>query len=598
MKIYCALLCALFIAFVATVQPALANPSTKDPEALLRIRPGEAIPGDFLRPDYQAINQRYQRAKIAIDELWDRNVAKKLTLADARKVGPAHLLTQQLRRDAEFLKLRAEAAGWDLAVRLDDLGSRLSGVINSIINLPGFPSNVLSEQINRDTQIGLKRLPQIDGLIKRNEVCRAEGELAEIVDSLSRNTIWFPGTNFNETYRPFQRNVEAANQLRREQASKELKEVVAQSPDLAQLQAELTAAAASIGSSGQAMFGSQMLAGPELILAWHERWPKVQAAAQRGVMAQIAIERINPAEENLSATMFAARQKFIADLPKTMAGIIQADAQRTSGADAAGLYSRYVASCAQLCSTGPRRELQAALEPALQSLAAKGGRETEVVAYRNATEPLLAWQRLLARARAKSLAKASPPVSDWCTRMLSTFTQQGTIIPDANKTIGAAQVISSANAVLPPVLPQGPSEPVVFADLVPVNSTQQRWVARYRTRVFGLVAAPPAEAWKAETDRLEQLLLASAQALPITLDAATALATAKLGAFESAGGPIDQVTLEPLLTRFITLPDEAASLLPRDEISESAGMEVSSLAVRFDLLKPQWFQHDCFVLVP
>jgi len=89
--------------------------------------------------------------------------------------------------------------------------------------------------------------------------------------------------------------------------------------------------------------------------------------------------------------------------------------------------------------------------------------------------------------------------------------------------------------------------------------------------------------------------------IPPTLDAAVALASAKMGACETVGGAVDQVTLEPLLTRFITLPDEAATLLPLGPLTPEPNNPDTygdSLSVRCDMLKPTWYQHECFVLVP
>ncbi|WP_425614946.1 hypothetical protein NA78x_004830 [Anatilimnocola sp. NA78] len=600
MQILRATACALFVISLAT-SSLLANPSTKEPESLLRIRPADPLPGDAVKPDYEAINQRYQKAKAANDELWQKHQQKKLVLGDARKFAPVYLLQAQLGREATMLKLRAEASGWDLATRVQELDLRLTAMVKEMIQLPNFPFAPLQEQVKRESAAGVKRLPAIEGLIKRKQYVQAEGELFEIVDAISKNAIWFPTADFSLYYTPFRPPLETATQARREASLAELKPIIDQGPDFAKLQEELTAAAASMGTSGQAAFDSQMLSGPEWLAAWHDRWPKLQAASQRAVMAQIACEHIDTQAPPQSPTLLTKRHEFAVKLPQALAALIAADAQRTSGPEAASLYQRYVAVAANLAASGPRAEVQAALEPALQSLATKGGLDAELTAYRSATAPLLAWQRFMARSRAKMLGQAATSAQDWAQQRLSTRSQPFTLIPEPQGTIAQVKVINTADQVLPGVFAKEPSGTVILSDLVPVNAAKSRWVARFKNRVLGLVAAPPAESWQAETSRLELALLATPQAGPLSLDAAAALAGARLGVCETVGGAIDQLTLEPLLTRFITLPNEAASLLPLGPLEPDPVNNDShgdSLSVRCDMLKPTWYQHECFVLVP
>lgn len=603
------LLCLCSLGLTSTL---LANPSTKSPETLLKIRAGDKVNGDYLAADYAAISQRYAKAKATGDELWKRHAAKKLTLGDGRQVGPQAVLLAALKRDADFLQLRAEASGWDLAVRVDELENQLSTVVREVLLLPGINLTPLQQQLQKAHTAGLKRLPQIETLIAQKKFVQAEGELYEILDDMTKFAVWFPTTDNSTLFKPFQIvPIEQARQARRDQAVKELQAIVAQAPNLAQIQTELAQHAAAVGGTGQTNWKGATVTGSEFLSTWQQSWPKLQAATKRSLLAQWAIEQI-AAGESKYVGQLAAQQQFAQALPAAMAAIIQADAQRAAPADAARLYPQYFGACAMLCAVGPRQELETAFAPALTALAAKAGLEGEVNAYRAATEPLLAWKRFFARAQAKSLAAGSISTHDWCTKSLGTPFQPNTIMPDPNTDISRAKVGSSANLVLAAAIPSGPPPALVVNDVATADyailytterNVSNRCVARYQQRVFAVVGAPPKEALKAAADQLEQQLLVSPENPPLTLEAATALATARLGMFEKAGGPLDQATIEPLLTRFITMTDEAGTMLPLGSLPEAFDPNQTNeqgkfLSIRCDLLQPTWFQHECFVIQP
>jgi hypothetical protein len=576
---------------------ARANPSTKSPEALLKMRPGEKVPGDYLSADYQAISQRYAKAKAINDELYAKFKANKLAVGDGRQVGTLAVLQSQLRRDAEFLQLRGEASGWDLMERVVELNRRSREVVNTILSLPTMNTKSLQLQLDKSVAAGLKRLPQIQALLAQQKFVQAEGELSEVFDEVVRTAVWFPTFD----YKPFMLSISQATELRRNRAVAELKLIVDGGPDLAGLLKELDTAASDLSSSGQCMWNGKPTNGPDLLSGLQLSWPQLQAGHKRTTMATWTLDQIMGAAPQYQA-LVAAQEQFSQALPAALAKLIQSDTQRVPPADAAALYSQYVAACAGLCAVGPRQELEAAFTPALNALATKAGLDKEIAAYHAATEPLLAWKRFLARAAAKRLSAQYPTLHDWASKVCGPPHQPHTIVPTAGG-IGLAKVMSSVDQVLPGVLPAGPPATVVVGDVVPVSAAGQRWVARYQQRVFALVAAPPADPWKAAVVQLEQQLLVNPQLPPLTLDAATALTSARLGVFESVGGPVDQVVVEPLLTRFITLPDEAGTMLPLRAQAEGfdaqGGKEQGKfLILRCDILQPAWLQNECFVLRP
>jgi hypothetical protein len=595
------LICLVSLSVVSCVWCASilhANPSTKSPEALLKIRPGEKVPGDYLSADYDAISQRYAKAKAISDELFAKLTQNKLAVGDGRQVGPLAMLQAALKRDSEFLQLRGEASGWDLGVRVAEFDNRLKEVVKAILQLPAMNTKPLQLQLDKSAAAGLKRLPQIQALIAQQKFVQAEGELNEVIDDIVRSSVWFPTFDF----KPFLIDIPQANELRRTQAVAELQAIIARGPDATKVQAIFAQASTEIGQSGTFMSNGEAKSGPAFMLEGQMNWPLMQAGFKRAAMAAWAIDQIT-GDATQYQKLVATQQQLAQSMPMLLAKIIQSDTHRASPAEAAALYPQYVAACAGLCAIGPRQELETAFAPALAALAMKAGLDKDVAAYRAATEPLLAWKRFMARAQAKRLAAQTAPVHDWANKVCGPPYQPHTIIPE-RAGLGLAKVVSSVNLVLPAVLPAGPPSAIVFSDVVPVSATAQRWVARYQQRVFGLIAAPPAEAWQAANMQLEQQLLATPQSPPLTLDAATALSSARVGVFESVGGPVEQVVFEPLLTRFSTLAEEAGTMLPLGaqplEGLDAQGTKEQGkfLSLRCDILQPTWLQNECFVLRP
>lgn len=584
-----------------------ANPSTTDPEALLKITPSARLAGEHRTTDYAALQALYAKAKSQSDELWKKHEDQKLAIGDARQIGPLYLQIAALRRSADSLISLAEPCGYDLSLRTTVLEIRLDKVVRALLQLPGVNQTLLMKEVEKANAAGMKRLPQIEALLKRQQYLEAEGELEEIFDSVMRHGVWILGREIEAYVQPFRTPLPEATQLRKAHVTKELLKLAAEGPDFTQLQTELTQAAAAIGETGRATWNGQPLTGPELLQAWNQQWPKTQAAAQRAAMAAWKSENLNEKLHAKYRERLEAQQRFAQSLPATLAAIVRADAQRAAGPEAGTLYRQYVAASGTLCALGPRPELEAALAPALAALATKAGLNQEVAGYRAATEPVLAWKRFLARAQVQRLTGTAPRVHDWCATALHSpdrLIKQSliTAIPADTRTV---QIADTPDLVLPGVLPAGQKPVVVVGDVVPVGAPGSRGVARYVRRVFALVAPPPPEAWKVAGDQLEQSLLASPAQAPLTLEAATALAGARLGVFESAGGAVENLTVEPLLPRFITLPDEAATLLPRGawpgEVFDGGGIDPDpqlALTLRCDLPKPVWLQHECFVLLP
>jgi hypothetical protein len=97
---------------------------------------------------------------------------------------------------------------------------------------------------------------------------------------------------------------------------------------------------------------------------------------------------------------------------------------------------------------------------------------------------------------------------------------------------------------------------------------------------------------------LKSSLLVTGDDPPLSLDAALTLGGARHDRFERVGGVIEEIGLEPLLTRFAMLPDRTTGISPPDRMpSEPLQEDLRPHVLARFHLAPRWVQNECFVVV-
>ncbi|MCA9139639.1 MAG: hypothetical protein KDB00_22855 [Planctomycetales bacterium] len=97
-------------------------------------------------------------------------------------------------------------------------------------------------------------------------------------------------------------------------------------------------------------------------------------------------------------------------------------------------------------------------------------------------------------------------------------------------------------------------------------------------------------------DEVKQSLLLDDSHGPLDLDSADAITSAELQEFDSVGGSIVALTLEPFLSRFATMPDAAHTLVPLNRLPaiDVRGDAIDKIIWRVDM-KPDWVAHRYFL---
>lgn len=117
-------------------------------------------------------------------------------------------------------------------------------------------------------------------------------------------------------------------------------------------------------------------------------------------------------------------------------------------------------------------------------------------------------------------------------------------------------------------------------------------VAQEPRHYSGVPASFPIDRFMTE---LNDCLLLDASHGPLDLSAADAQSSAQMQEFQHVGGRISKLTLEPFVSRFATMPDEAHVLVPLNRLPsiDSRGEPVNKVIWRLDL-QPDWVAHRLF----
>ncbi len=138
---------------------------------------------------------------------------------------------------------------------------------------------------------------------------------------------------------------------------------------------------------------------------------------------------------------------------------------------------------------------------------------------------------------------------------------------------------------------------VWLTDLVGLPTKSRITIARYGKRNYARFSSPDAldARFSQGVAALESDLLVSEAAPPLTLEAAVALAKARRGDLEAAGGRITGLALESLVVRFATLSSGGRSLIPLGPLPQESGWgdSLRQAMMQFEI-EPEWVRHECF----
>jgi hypothetical protein len=573
---------------------AEANPSTSQLQLPLAIRNEE--PSRKLLERLVPIDRR---AAELIDQLDGRRTAGTLGSADFGIASEAAAAVFYLRALGERLGARGEAAGSDFLRRASDYDRRLKMVVAELKKSSQFQPELIERSLAQLQAAGQARLPELRQQTNRGEYEAAELGLMGILAEMERYAVWLENTDRFAS--PFKlrlaENHEPLMLARQTQLAADIAALIAKE-ELGHeaFLARVDTAAAELKRTGEAPWNGKALTGPELIAHVISEWQLIHQRAMRRRALELIRRGGNTNAVGPAADLEEADLAFAGHLRTALADLVEADAARATAEQASQLYFDYVQAFSRpLLLVSDRAGLVAAVQPGLSQLAAKDQiLDFEVRAYEESTSELLRWRRRVARAGATRLQATHPA-------LILKFTEAARGGPD-DPALLADSALSSSMALLGPApnaLKRLHSEligkPCTTSDVVGLGGGKA--IGRYSGRVYTRLSFPVSPRQQAEVAALRRDLLVTDESGALSLDAAAVLAGAEQDCYERVGGIVQEIYLEPLLTRFATLSDRSTGLTPPDAMpGEPLSSDLRShVLARCDLV-PRWLQHECFVV--
>ncbi len=591
----------LFVGGTLAIEASAANPSNKDFDAGFAVH-GKELAGELAKRA-QALYEESNAATIKFGEAVKNN---KVTRLSWKPLGENEVRLDQLRRLAEQLDILGETAGVDYRMRADALFRTTSDIIDAFRGNP-----VTARQMDK-VRVALKkqepaRAREIEKLTKMAREGKweaTEAALYKYLDQLGVATACLSNPEKIQIYTPFGEVRGAVDQAMRQARTSQAKNLItarrqAEAPDFAGVLQDIRAAAESLASAGTATVDGVAMSGPESVTVFGTRWAEAQVKTIRcrtlDWLLANSMEMYDGTQETPGTSNIVTEfGQFNRAMQEGLANLIDADAQRVSGADAVSLYVDYLRAFAPLVRRSANQGLAPAIAPALQRLAGKAPQfPAEVAAYAQATDDLLRWRARVARNRAVAHADRYPAIDRLMFDATTSREDYVGLYPVQRSTVNAATLLASAPEVMARPLEELPGKQAHALDIVRLGGNGPVAIARYRLRSYVNVPAPLDLA--AETDALKFDLMVSESLPPLSLLAAVAVDSAERGDLAAVGGTIANQYLESLATRFAALPTAASVLTPLGAVPpEQAGTGYrSQVLMRFDL-EPTWAQHDFF----
>ncbi len=578
-----------------------ANPSNKDFDAGIAVHGKTAAAG--LAKQAQTLYEESNAATLKFAEAVKSNKVARLSW---QPLGQNDVRLNQLRRIAQQLEILGETAGVDYQMRANSLFRTTGDIIDAFRAEPTSQRQLdkVRLALQKQEPARIKEVERLTKMAREGQWEAAETELYRFLDQLGVATTCLFNPEKRPIYAPFAEVQAAIDQAMRQARVTQAKQLLterrqAETPDFAAVLSEVQAAATSLAASGTATLDGSVLTGPDAITAIGERWAEVQVKSIRcrtldWLLANSMEAYGGTGEGQKPSSIVSEYANFSAAMMNALAQLIESDANRTSGPDAAALYVAYLRACAPLIRRSANQNLAPVLNPALQSLANRAPQfPAEVAAYTEGTGDLLRWRARVARGLAVARADTFPSID----RLMFEATRDegnylGLYSANASSASGAALHASAPEVMLRPIERlQGKQAHAL--DVVRLGGNGPVAIARYRARSYANIPAPLDLA--AEIDALKVDLMVSEDRPALSMFAAVAVDSAERGDLVAAGGTIVNQYLESLTTRFAALPTAASILTPLGTIppEQTDSSYRNQVLMRFDLT-PNWVQHDFF----
>ncbi len=578
----------------------LANPSDKEPYGPLDLH------GQEYAPEMHATaKQLFDRSKDDLAKIESQFKSKDVDKIKPAVVGKTHAAINQLRRLGARLRQLGEPAGAEFELRAQMQHQMLASVLQQMKNVPNAQRGIdaIRSEAGQLAQARAKQIPKLQKLIDQNNWREADKELYEIFDEIEPYLTFLSVEDRASILSPF-REVAATIDMKATQDRQRLaleslvKRRDELRPDFPKLLADVQAATASVGKAGKHNMDGKDLTGPELIAHFDQAWRQAHVAHCKALGVAWAYEAASqqvPSPERQA--LLDAYAKFTTEVGPALAALVKADTARVNASGVAALYTAYLPPVADLLDHATGAPVETPLTAALDELAKKSPEfAAQVAAYRAVTDETLRWKARVAEEQAKAKAAEHEPVEQRALRAFKrTDSAVGLFAMDAADT-KKAWISDAAATTLIKDSPQAIGQKATANAITALPGSSQAGIAQYNARIYTRV--PLAMEKMADGAKsLEIALFSSEKSPPLSLAATRALRSARRGDLVQVGGTIGGVYLEGHLTRFATLPEAAALLLPLGTSPDSYGQQdqLEQVVLRFDL-QPTWLRHQYFVV--
>ncbi len=508
------------------------------------------------------------------------------------------------RRDADHLTLMGEPAGHDLSRKMNPLFIEFGKLAGAYRGTPR--GQQLVQRIKTKLQ---KELPRLKKFLQQAEGGLQKGNL-EIFEKLMEakgielheQTIFLIASERRPYIEPFNVVMGKGDTVLRSKRKQEYMEQgkVAMSKHLAaaaEFSSEAMRIQSEIASTGAAKLGQDQTGGPaEAFAHVATLWGNASAGLVRATAIVWAftdrpVAQTQPSPEELKKSAIAS-----------LASIIEAAAVSTPPDKVQQVYEdllkqisvvdRRLGSFSQDVSKG--------CESALSRLAAKDpALSTRIESYQRATSEPLRWRKLYSFLHAKTLSQGVPT----STALLTSQSEVPSHIrpafarpPAGNTVVGPPIFNAPASWMVHEASTRLVGRPVTEDRMIRLTPTSRSAVVPYQGNHYGNV--PVAMQSAAESADLKTAVVVDDTHGPLSMEAADAVSATELQDYLVVAGPIQQVHLESLVTRYIGLPDVAYMLAPfgRTPTLPDNVSPLNQTCWRLEI-KPVWAQQRYFTVV-
>ncbi|MCH8921752.1 MAG: hypothetical protein IIA67_01245 [Planctomycetes bacterium] len=542
-------------------------------------------------------------------EFKSRIAAGKTNTIVPSHVGKANVMRMRLMRVGEELELMGETAGLDLQARALLAAAELQSVIVALGESPAFSRRL--DEATRTLQSRAARhgtlLNEVNEQLRKQVAPKdwvtADKSMQKIMNDLESRSIWLTRDKrialMDKFYRA-RRRIDAGLRaaMRRNVARILTEQYHDRAPDFEKYWRTVDEAIQSIEKTGSAILKSDRgVDGPQLLVEIGRLWRLMQVQTVR--LRALNWRRLNfgPKGSSEHSTLERDYERFNTRIAASIPRLIAADAARASAAEAPTLYPKYLQALASLTVHVDDDKLLASAMKALDALAAKSPQlVADIRGYRRATDDVLRWRRRVAAARARQHQAKRPSLQ---------ANSQTAFLPDEPN--GIPGLIAKPGNLpglrgLSAATMRAISDRMIRQDvhLGPTRGSgagkSPRHASWLENRIFCELSGSVLV--ERQVAGLKRDLLAAGSALPLTIDAAIAIARAERGDFVAVGGRVDGVELLSMVDFIANVPTREPYLwsvgrLPRHVDATLSSRPLKAIVVRFSL-QPSWVQNEYF----